>query len=378
MQKMSALGFLAGGMAHDFNNVLQGIMGLCDMILMGVIKPEEYEQCVQEIRSESVRGSELSRQLLSYMRDETQSPILLDLNRLVDGLQNMLRRLLGRRIRIVFSASGECMVSAVKMQLEQVVMNLCINARDAMPNGGVLKINSKTLFFEESGLSECFGHRAGTYACLSISDNGSGMTEEVKRSLFRPLFTTKPEGRGTGMGLSLVHDIVERHGGWIGVDSQEGHGSVFHVFLPLVDAPPESESVSTTYSEVSDLRGHGELILLLEDDPVGRSVLRRTLEQHGFRVVCAESSDDALAAFRQRREEFGLFISNVTLPGKSGFLLAQEFVAQRAGLLVILMSGFQDEVVGLPEIERAGFSFLEKPFGSRRMLETVRECFSQK
>ncbi len=237
LQKMTALGRLAGGVAHDFNNILQGIFGLCDMVLMGGVDAEEQLQCVQDIRDEAHRGGELTRQLLSFSRNDAEVFSAVDLFQLISVQQKMLQRLLGKQVHLDFSESTPVpLVSAVASQIEQVVMNLCVNARDAMPDGGRVGLVLSEVCFDERTVPDVPGASAGRYVCVCVSDVGTGMSDDVRERLFEPFFTTKERDKGTGLGLAMVFDIVEKHRGWMEVSSVVGQGSVFSLFFPVADS----------------------------------------------------------------------------------------------------------------------------------------------
>ena len=375
--KMRTLGLLAGGVAHDFRNVLQGILGLCDLMQMGIVGPTEMEQCVRDIRAETVRGSELTRDLIAFMRDEPQGFSAVDLDVLVNGLQKTLSRLFGQRVELVCHAeSAGKLVLAVASQLEQVIMNLCLNARDALPTGGVVMMSTYPVCLSVEEMQDCPQAREGEYVCLSVSDSGEGMTDEVQEQLFKPLFTTKPKGKGTGLGLSLVQDIVNKHRGWISVDSDLGVGTTFKVFLPVVGSG--SVSLPMEPARASRLLGECKHVLLVEDDPVSRSALIRLFEKHNFRVSCAESSVQAQEFFEREKGSFDLLVSDIVLPGQNGYELACEFVERNSALPVILCSGYHDEVVDIESIRSAGFRFLNKPFDLQELLGEVSDLFKER
>lgn len=374
LQKMNALGRLAGGVAHDFNNLLQGIFGLCDVMLMHVVDPHEYEQCVREIREEARRGSELARQLLAFSRKERQTFTPVNLNQIVEEQRKMLKRLIGRNIKLVLDLDEEIgPISAVPAQMEQVLMNLCVNAKDAMPKGGVLTLSSSVVDASEVTAPERAGNELGQYVCLSVRDTGIGMDAEVLDHLFEPFFTTKPKDQGTGLGLSLVFGIVDQHGGWVVADSQPGEGSVFRVCLPLADVEPGSpDECKLGNDQLCERTGQGEYVLLIDDDPMVRKCSIRALEKAGFHVACAENGQQARRFFERDKDKIDLLFTDIIMPGQNGYELAREFVEEKPDLPVILCSGYHESVVSAEQLRIDGFRFLQKPFSVREMLDVVK------
>ena len=373
LQKMDALGRLAGGVAHDFNNLLQGIFGLCDVMLMNAVDPQEFEQCVKDIREEARRGSDLTRQLLAFSRKERQTFSLVDLNTIVSEQRKMLKRLIGKHIKLVLDIHEDgARVSAVPAQMEQVLMNLCVNAKDAMPDGGVLKIGTEVVEMDGTAVPDHPELGNGHYVCLSVEDSGVGMDKKVLDRLFEPFFTTKPKDKGTGLGLSLVFSIVDRHGGWISTDSRVGEGTVFRVFFPQADAVEgAADGEPERGKDICSSRGGGAYVLLIDDDPLVRKFSIRALEKSGFRVACAENADQARQFFDRDKDRFDLIFSDIVLPGKNGYDLVREFALEKPDLPIILCSGFHESIVSVDKIREEGLSFLQKPFSVQEMLETL-------
>ena len=359
-QKMEAVGRLAGGIAHDFNNLLTIIIANARM-LDSVASPTELPGALDEIRAAGERAAGLTRQLLTFSRKQTPVLVTLDVNATVVGVFGLLRRVLGEDVEIITDlAKGLPSVSGDTGQMEQVLMNLAVNARDAMPDGGRLTI------------STAHGDRAGTIT-LSVADSGSGMDDATKVHLFEPFFTTKDVGKGTGLGLATVYGIVRQMGGEIAVESEWGRGARFVISLPCAMAVHEPEVLRTPYRH--EAPGAGQRILIAEDEPALRRIVRHILSGNGYKVVEAENAAVALAKAGQM-QSIDLLVTDVVMPGMRGSALAAELRRTHPGLRVLYMSGYTDDAA----IERAGNSgnsmFLEKPFDDRELLRAVHAIFN--
>lgn len=371
-QKMEAVGRLAGGIAHDFNNILtviQGHLGLLE--LEPALDPAVSESC-DEIGKAVHRATDLTRQLLRFSRREIMQPRLMDLNEVVTRLARMLHRLIGEDVILSLQLSEEALaVRADTGMIEQVLMNLAVNARDAMPRGGALTIETseRTL-----GESEAERERlpAGRYARLHVSDTGSGIPAEILPHVFEPFFTTKEAGRGTGLGLATVFGIIQQHGGLVRVESHPGKGAAFEVFLPLAPAHEASELTmeQTETVPAEGTRGRGETVLLAEDDPGVRHVAQAALERHGYRVVAAIHGDDAWHRSTLEEQPVNLLITDLVMPGTlSGTALAAKLRQVQPTLKVIFTSGYSAEFAGQPISLAEGQAFLPKPFDISRLLD---------
>ena len=368
-QKLEAVARLAGGVAHDFNNLLTVINGYSHMLLEQSPGADPQRELYQEIHDAGRRAASLTRRLLAFSRKEVIQPVALDLNTLLREFERMLRRLLGEDIRILMDLSpGLGSVNADPGQIEQVVMNLAVNARDAMPKGGSLVIQTAEVTLDPALAQGLGGLPPGPYLRLVVADTGCGMPAPVLARLFEPFFTTKERGRGTGLGLSTVYGIVQGCGGHIAVDSVVGKGTSFSIYLPMMLAA----AAQAAGSVAPPARGQ-ETILLLEDERPVRIVTRRLLEGHGYRVLEALSEEEALRIGSDPERPIDLLLTDVVLPNLSGVEVARRLKALRPSLKVLLMSGYTDRNLGeggsLPE----GMGFLQKPFTLDAVARKVRE-----
>ncbi|MBN2163318.1 MAG: PAS domain S-box protein [Pontiellaceae bacterium] len=365
-QKMEAVGRLAGGVAHDFNNILQTILGSCGILLMETEGQEVLQQDIREIRDSAKRAGELTRQLLAFSRKQPVIQQVLDLNELIGRQTGMLSRLLGSRFTLVFEGDPSLrQVRADAAQMEQVIMNLVVNARDAMPEGGRILITTHEFIFKRD--DTVIAPKSGEFACVRVKDAGMGMEQNVLNHLFDPFFTTKPVGQGTGLGLSVSYGIIEQHHGWIDVKSVPGEGSIFSVYLPVVgsgererDEIPDKPSCNRTQKR--------QRILLVEDDPQVMDMVGVVLREAGYDLVTADTIQAARDHFLSEGSEFDLLLSDVVLPDGSGVDMADEFSAEKPELSVIMFSGYSDIRVQTDEINTRGYYFLRKPFGADRSL----------
>jgi two-component system, cell cycle sensor histidine kinase and response regulator CckA len=370
-QKMEATGRLAGGIAHDFNNLLSVITGYGDLLLMRlpVIDPrrEKVEQIVKAARS----AADLARRLLAFSRKQVLQPRVLDLNTLVRDMDGMLRRLVGEDIR--FSATLAHDLGSVKAdpgQMEQVLVNLVLNARDAMPRGGHLVIETGNVTFDAAYARLRPGLEPGPYAMLAVSDTGHGMPPTVLEHLFEPFFTTKERGKGTGLGLATVHGIVKQSGGHIFVYSEPGGGAAFKIYLPRLAEAAERESPLPVTAELP--RG-SETVLLVEDEAALRNLVRECLETSGYTVVEARHGGEALEIAERHRFPLHLLMTDVVMPGMSGRELAERLASRRAELRVLYMSGYTDDAVIRHGVLSQQMAFLQKPFTAEALARKVRE-----
>ncbi|MEP6619478.1 MAG: ATP-binding protein [bacterium] len=359
-QKMEAVGSLAGGIAHDFNNLLTGILGYCDLALEAIPEGTEANDDVKEIRRAGQRAAELTHQLLAFSRRQMLKPMVFGLNGAVEGTERILRRLISESITLEIDlASPSPFVRADPSQVEQVILNLAVNARDAMPRGGqlILSIAEISLAHERAVVGGTLA--AGTYASLTVRDTGTGIPMDIRDRLFEPFFTTKERGRGTGLGLATVYGIVQQSGGGIEVESEVGVGSVFTVYFPSVSG--QEEAVVVHRGHQPSARGQGT-VLLAEDDDAVRAIARTTLERVGYHVLSACDGPTALALAEAYEAPIHLLLTDVIMPGMNGRELAERLSLQRPGLPVLFVSGYTDNVLadhGLPAMETV---LLDKPF----------------
>jgi PAS domain S-box-containing protein len=370
-QRLEGIARLAGGVAHDFNNLLVVINGYAQMILSELKAQDPLRDQAQEIINAGNRAAALTRQLLAFSRKQVMRPRVIDLDRLLTDLEKMLRRLIREDIEVKQNLTPELWsVKADPDQVEQVIMNLVLNARDAMPKGGVLTIATSNIELGEQEVRGSLDLKPGRYVSLTITDTGTGMTAETKRRLFEPFFTTKPLGEGTGLGLSMVYGIVKQHGGEVSFYSELGLGSTFKIYWPATDQPGESaaspERPRTPY--------HGnETILLVEDDEKVRKLVRQMLLLQGYKVLETKQSSDAVGMAVEHDGPIDLLLTDVVMPQMSGPEIAEQVVALRPGIKVIFMSGYPGGIVSRHGVFDPGAFFLQKPFEMDALGQILRQ-----
>jgi len=369
-QRLEAVGRLAGGVAHDFNNILTAITAYSELLL-GELPPDDQKRGdVEEIRAAAQRAAALTRQLLAFSRKQVLQVKVLDLNAVVRTLDRMLQRLLGEDVRLELALSdGLGAVRADPVQMEQVIMNLAVNARDAMPAGGRLTIETANVVLDDSYSRMHQGAKPGRYVMLAMSDTGIGMDEETRSHLFEPFFTTKGQGKGTGLGLATVYGIVKQSGGNIWVYSEPGRGATFRLYLPRVDEQPEPLVRRATLP----VAGGNETVLLAEDDAAVREVMAQALEHKGYRVLRASDGHMALDLARAHSAQIDLLVTDLVMPGMTGRELALGVLAVRRDVRVIYMSGYSDEAVVRHGVLEKGLHYLQKPFAIEDLARKVRE-----
>jgi PAS domain S-box-containing protein len=375
-EKMDAIGRLAGGVAHDFNNIVQVILGFTEIVLMSLPADHPRRQDVLEIKGAAARGGDIARQLLAFSRRQAVSPTVLDLNAAVNDNLKMLRCLLGEDIPIEAQLAPDLKHIYVDAgQIVQVIMNLAVNARDAMPHGGQLQVrtsNTTISPYDEEALRQPGAH-PGEFVCLTVTDNGTGIPDHVRAHLFEPFFTTKEMGKGTGLGLSVVYGIVKQCEGWLRVDSRVGDGTTFHVYFPVYAERMDVTEVEATEQTVAPaLRGNGECILVVEDDANVCQLGARVLQAAGYQVLACASAAEAAERFQSPDRTVDLLFSDVVLPDRSGIELADDFRLRSPDLPVLLCSGYTDERSRLTAINEKGYLFLQKPYSSSALLHIVR------
>jgi len=371
-QKMEVIGRLAGGVAHDFNNLLTIINGTCELALMELPIGHPLRAEFEEIQGAGDRAARLTRQLLAFSRRQMLSPAVVDVAAQALHSAKMLRRLIGEDIALSIKAgpAGPQTVFVDPSQLEQVMLNLAVNARDAMPDGGTLSIETDVMELDRHFADTHEGVTPGPYVVLSVRDTGIGMTPEVVERIFEPFFTTKGAGKGTGLGLATVYGVVRQSGGTIDVTSEPGHGSCFRIFMPHVHAA--TEVVDTRSSE----RAPGtETIMLVEDESSLRDMTARMLESSGYRVITARSAEDALELLNDY-PDVALVITDVVMPGMNGADLAARLGALRPGVQVLFVSGYTDDKLG-PVLSMGGAHFLAKPYSVTMLTRKVRQILDQ-
>ncbi len=369
-QKMEAVGRLAGGVAHDFNNLLTVINGYSHLLLARLDAQSPLRPELSEIRKAGERAASLTRQLLAFSRRQVLEPKVLDINPVVLELEKMLRRLIGENIELVTDlAPGLGRVKIDPGQIEQVIMNLVVNARDAMPEGGQVTLQTRGVEVSEEDKALLGEIRPGSYVTLSVADNGCGMDREVQSHIFEPFFTTKEQGKGTGLGLATVYGIVKQSGGSIWVDSEPGRGSTFRIHLPLSREQPQRTPGEEARVEIE--RGH-ETILVVEDDPGVRGLIEAALTRSGYTVLPACGPGEARDLCQKHPGRIHLLLTDIVMPETSGHELAKALMPQRPDMGVLFMSGYTDESV-LAQGGPLQAPFLQKPFSPERLAQKVRE-----
>jgi signal transduction histidine kinase len=370
-QKMEAVGRLAGGIAHDFNNLLTVILGSSDLLLEGLRVDHQSRADLEDIHKAGQRAAALTRQLLAFSRQQVLTPQVLDLNALIADLEKMLRRLIGEDIefRTVLAADLGA-VRADPGQLEQVIMNLAVNARDAMPHGGKLTIETVNADLDDAYAQAHVPLVAGRYAMLAVSDTGIGMDTQVKAHIFEPFFTTKEKGKGTGLGLATVYGIVKQTDGYIWVYSEPGQGTSFKIYLPRAAAaaePPAPKPLAP-----ASLAG-SETVLLAEDEAAVRNFTRRVLAAHGYTVLTAADGQEALHLAERHAGPIHLLLTDVVMPNMGGRELAERLVAARHEMKVLYLSGYTDDAIVHHGVLEPGIAFLQKPFTLQGLARKLRE-----
>jgi nitrogen-specific signal transduction histidine kinase/CheY-like chemotaxis protein len=373
-QKMEAVGRLAGGIAHDFNNVLTAILGYSQMLLTDLSEGDPRREDVREIEQAANRAATLTRQLLAFSRRQVLQPQVLDLNALVENLDKFLRRLIGEDIDLRVHASPDLwLVSADSGQVEQVIMNLAVNSRDAMPTGGKLTIETGNVVLDAAYAQRHIAVTPGEYVMLAVSDTGTGMDEETQARIFEPFFTTKASGKGTGLGLSTVYGIVKQSGGNIWVYSEVGRGTTIKIYLPRESVsvlPPRQVRPETT-----DLQGTETILLVEDEDPV-RALAAKILRGLGYQVMEAKLGREAITIADAHDAGIDLLLTDVVMPGYSGADLARKLAESRPALKVLFMSGYTDEAIIHHGVLDANIAYLQKPFTPDVLAAKVREVLS--
>ncbi len=375
-QKMEAVGQLAGGVAHDFNNILAAMMMQAELAAVVENTPPEVLESLREIRANAERAANLTRQLLLFSRRQVMQPRDLDLNEAVTSLAKMLQRIIGEDVYLQLHLHpAPLMIRADAGMLDQVLVNLAVNARDAMPEGGRLRIETLEETVDENAARLNPDAIPGRYASLSVIDSGSGIPAEVLPRIFEPFFTTKGPGKGTGLGLATVFGIVKQHQGWIKVRSEPGEGTHFQIFLPASAATAAELAQAAARPQP---RGGTETILLAEDDLSVRRLIRMTLERYGYHVLEAVNGVEAIALWQKYRGVVALLLTDLVMPaGMSGQQLARQIQVEKPDLKVVYISGYSAEIAGRTLQLRSGENFVQKPFAPDQLLETIRRSLDE-
>jgi two-component system, cell cycle sensor histidine kinase and response regulator CckA len=375
VQKMEAVGRLSGGVAHDFNNLLGVIIGYGELVQEGLDITHPLRSSVDEILKAGHRAASLTRQLLAFSRQQVLDPKVIDLNAVVKDIEKMLKRLIGEDVELRTDLNTSlARIKADETQIEQVLLNLAVNARDAMPNGGKLTLSTSNFYMDENFIRRYpFPVNVGDYILLKVSDTGSGMDARTKARIFEPFFTTKEKGKGTGLGLSTVYGIVKQSNGYIDVSSEPGVGTSFEIYLPKVDQAIDAD---TGTAVIASLRG-SETILLVEDDPSLRVLAVHMLESCGYTVLEAGGGAAALEISGNPERRIDLLLTDVVMPGMSGRVLADQILASSPSIVVLYMSGYTGQTVGAHGVLAEGSNFLQKPFTREALARKIREVLDR-
>jgi signal transduction histidine kinase len=369
-QKVESIGRLAGGVAHDFNNLLTSIVGFAELAKVGLPKDSRNVQNLSRVLESANRGATLTQQLLAFARKRIVKPEVLDLNQVIEGMVPMLKRLIGEDLEFAF-IPGEKLdrIRIDPGSVEQVVMNLAVNARDAMPAGGTLTLETQNVLLDRAYASRHVDVTPGPYVMLSVTDTGSGMSKDVLTKIFEPFFTTKPVGKGTGLGLAMCHGIVTQAAGHISVTSEKGKGACFKVYLPrMKDAP----ATAASKRPVAEPKGGLETILAVEDDDLIRDFLGQTLRGLGYKVHLAANGEEALRLCEELKEPIHLLLTDVVMPKMSGRDLAAILQARQRNLKILFASGYtEDDTIRKGELN-PNMDFIQKPYNSTSLAAQIR------
>jgi two-component system cell cycle sensor histidine kinase/response regulator CckA len=374
--KMEAVGRLSGGIAHDFNNLLGVIIGYSQVLRRRLGPDNPLHEHAEEVEKAGQRAVSLTRQLLAFSRQQILTPVVLDPNTLVSDMEKMLPRLLGEDIAVSINLDPELgRVKADQGQIEQVVMNLAVNARDAMPGGGKLVIATANVELDQAYARQHPGAKPGRYVMLAVTDSGMGMSSETLAHIFEPFFTTKEVGKGTGLGLATVYGVVKQSGGYVWVDSELGKGASFQIFLPRIEENVAPTVAGPSYAE--SLRGN-ETVLLVEDADALRKLARSFLVDHGFQVLPASNGEEAVEVARNHDGPIHLLLTDVVMPGMNGRALADQLLAKWPGLKVVYISGYTDSFIAGHGVLEEGTHLLHKPFTEDALIQKIREVLDAK
>jgi signal transduction histidine kinase len=369
-QKMEAVGLLAGGVAHDFNNILTAIIGYGNLVQLKMKKNDPMRLHIEQILAASERAAGLTQSLLAFSRKQIINPRPVRLSDIIARLEKLLSRVIGEDIEMKIAvAPGETAVMADAGQIEQILMNLCTNARDAMQEGGILMVETERVEFDEDYVRKHAFAKPGPYMLLSVSDTGQGMDEQTRSKIFEPFFTTKELGRGTGLGLAIVYGVVKQHNGYINVYSEPGKGTTFRLYFPAVETAAETLSAPVYHAIIEGT----ETVLLAEDEPAVRNLAKTILEEYGYKIILAEDGEDALAKFRASPEAIDLLVLDVMMPKKNGKEVYDEIRETRPDIKALFMSGYTANVIHKKGVLNPDKELIIKPFSPHAFLQKVRQ-----
>ena len=376
-EKMEAVGQLAGGIAHDFNNIMQVIIGFSELLATDISHDENALNSLDEIQKAAGHAFDLTKQLLLFSRDENVKTTEIDLNTTVTNTLKIIKSAVGENIQITTNLDPELyVVRADNQQIERIIINMAINARDAMPEGGTLDIQTSNIVFTSKDTTANPSVFAGTYVCLAITDSGSGMTDDVKNHIFEPFFTTKGRSKGTGLGLASTYATIQRYNGWINTYSEIGEGTTFKIYIPASNKQVQNMTIDETLNQISKT-GKGEHILVVEDDESIRKLITIALTNAGYKVATAGDAELGEKIFNDHSGHFDLLISDVILPGKSGPELADIVGKSKPNLPILLCSGYSEDRIHKSRLNKKGFHFLEKPFSLENFRKKVEDILKR-
>jgi nitrogen-specific signal transduction histidine kinase len=374
-QKMEAIGRLAGGIAHDLNNALTAIAGYAELALGELESGHAARGDVEEIRRAAERAGSVTRQLLAFSRKQLLEPRVFDLNETVAAIARMLSRLLGPEVRVQTRLADAVLpVLGDPGQIEQALINLAVNARDAMPSGGQLIVSTARETVDDDRARSYVPMSPGEYVVVRVADTGHGMSGDTKARIFEPFFTTKDVGKGTGLGLSMVYGTLKQCGGFIFMDSEVDRGTTFHLYFPAVAAATPAPHAASAAQD-KERRGH-ETLLIVEDEPSVRNLVASSLRQEGFHLLLAASAEEALSIVDTFEGPIDLLLTDAIMPGKSGIELAAFMTTRSPGLRIIIMSGYTEETLSIPGGNGA-VNLLQKPFTPRQLRQRIREALER-
>ncbi len=373
-QKMEAVGQLAGGVAHDFNNILSAIMSYGYLLRNKLRDDEQSRDNIDKILLLSDRAAHIIQGLLAFSRKQHFEFVPVKLNNTIRNIEKLLAKFIGEDVGLRTRLTNkEPAIIADKTQIEQIIMNLATNARDAMPEGGSFTIETEVVEIDENFIKTHGYGEPGIYALLSVTDKGTGMDEETKQKIFEPFFTTKEVGKGTGLGLSIIYGIVKQHNGYINVYSEPGKGATFRIYFPIIKAAAEKEKAK----DLPDLSGKAEAILLAEDEPAVRDSIRKILEEFGYKVIDAEDGEDAVEKFAEHKDEIELLILDVVMPRKNGKETFEEIRKLKPGIKVLFTSGYTADIIQRRKILKEDVIFISKPILPNKFLAKIREVLEE-
>ena len=373
-QKMEVVGQLAGGISHDFNNILTAMIGYGHLLKMKLKEEDPLRTYAEQVLLLSDKAANLTQSLLAFSRKQIINPRPVDLNEIIKRIDYLLSRVIGENIKLQTMVSGEALiVMADSGQIEQVLMNLASNARDAMPEGGVLTIGTEAVYIDHEFIREHGFGNEGQYALISLTDTGAGMDRETREKIFEPFFTTKEVGKGTGLGLSMVYGVIEQHEGYINVYSEPGSGTTFRIYLPLIKGKVEEIKPEV----IQPVERGTEMILLAEDEEAIREFTKKMLEEYGYKVITAASGQEAIDEFKAHKDKIQLLLFDVIMPNRNGREAYEEIKKIRPDIKVLFMSGYPADIINKHGILEKGFAYIEKPASPTKLLKKIREALGK-